>query len=191
MNNPATKSPLLALALLALASLPASGVVLGTHQLNPDGSVTYSYVVDNTAGSFDIASWSLDLDLAIPDWDQLDVSFGGGVEVPSLDWFASAGIPVAGLSAQDFLSLSPTGDVVIGQMLAGFSFTSAFLPGIVTYYEFSAAGESSTGTTIGPASVAHVPEAGVGLGLFAITMLATLAAGARRQRAGLRASCAP
>ncbi|MBE2213094.1 MAG: hypothetical protein IAE82_04415 [Opitutaceae bacterium] len=190
MNNSATKSPvpLILFALLASAPLPASGAVFGTHLLNGDGSVTYSYIVDNTGGPFDISAWSLDLDLAMPDWDQLDVFSGGGVDVPNSDWFASAGIPVTGLSAQDFLSLSPIGDVLIGQILGGFSFTSHFLPGTVTYTEFSATGESRTGTTTGPVS-AHVPDAGGGLTLIATTALVAFAAGTRRHRAALRACC--
>lgn len=192
MDNSATKThlPFLTIALLVMATMPASGAVIGTHLLNADGSVTYSYVVDNTGGSFDISAWSLDLDLATPDWDQLDVFSGGGVAVPNLDWSASAGIPVLGQSAQDFLSLAPFSDVLIGDILGGFSFTSNFLPGTVSYYEFSGTGDSNIGTTIGPATAPHVPDAGGGVSLIAIAAVAAFAVGTGRHRAGLRASCA-
>lgn len=184
MNNPVIKSSrsLLTLALLATAIVPASGAVIGTHLLNGDGTVTYSYVVDNASGSFDISAWSLDLNVLLPDWDQLDVFSGGGVDVPTADWFASAGVPVTGLSAQDFLSLSPLGDVLIGQIVGGFSFTSNFLPGTVTYLEFSATGESNVGTTVGPAFAAQVPDAGGGLAMIATAALTAYAAVSRRHR---------
>src|SRR5688572_22010579 len=105
----------LAAGLLVLAMVgPTRGAVSGTSSLNPDGSYTYSYIVDNTAGTFDISLWSLEFDFLTPDWNQLDVPSGGDVAVPSSDWFASAGIPVTGLSAQDFLSLFPLSDVLTG-----------------------------------------------------------------------------
>lgn len=186
MNNSASRSLLLALALLAPAATPVSAIVVGTYQHNLDGSVTYSYAVDNTAGAFDISAWSLDLPIAIPDWDQLDTYSGGGVGVPSLDWIASPGNPVTGLSAQDFLSLSPLSDVLIGDILGGFSFTSFYQPELVTYYEYSAAGESSSGTTFAPVSARNVPDTGGGQSLIAIVALAAFAAVSRRHRAELR-----
>ncbi len=65
-----------ALALAALAALPASADVIATFVVNGDGTVTYTYEVDNTAGAFDIALWSLEFPFATPDWDQLDTFSG-------------------------------------------------------------------------------------------------------------------
>lgn len=145
------------LALVLLTASPlAYGSIMGTDVVNGDGTVTYSYVINNTSGPFDVSAWSLDFGFAKPDWNQLDVFTGGEVTVPNANWFANAGIPLVGLSAQDFLALVQAGDVTVGTSQIGFSFTSKFLPGNVTYYEFSPTGESITGTTIGP-SVA-VPE---------------------------------
>lgn len=155
-------------ALLAAATLfagtvgTASATIIGTVVDNGDGTHTYSYEVDNSAGAFDVAVWSLEFAFAAPDWDQLDTFSGGDVSVPNADWFADAGIPVAGLSAQDFVSLDPAGDVLIGNTLAGFSFTSAYQPGLVDWAEFAATGASASGRTIGP--VVHaVPAPGSGL----------------------------
>lgn len=157
----------IAVMLLALTA-PVFATVIGSHVLNGDGTVTYSYVVNNSGGAFDVAAWSLEFGFATPDWDQADTLSGGAVTVPNADWFASAGIPVTGLSAQDFLSLNPGADVAIGQSLLGFSFTSRFLPGLITYEEFSADGAAFTGQTVGPCRT--VPE---GVGPFA-----TMAVGA-------------
>jgi len=143
---------------LLAASLPAHAEIIGSFVLNGDGTVTYFYQVDNRGGLFDVAQWSLEFDLAAPDWNPLDVASGGSVSVPDPIWVAGPGIPVLGQSAQDFLSLDPTGDVLVGDILGGFSFTSTYLPGVVTYYEFSALGDSVSGTTIGPVPV--IPEAG-------------------------------
>jgi hypothetical protein len=150
--------------MLAFATA-AHATIVGSHVVNGDGTVTYSYTVDNSGGLFDVSAWSLDFLFATPDWDPFDVFSGGGVDVPAADWFASPGTPVTGLSAEDFLSLSPLGDVLIGGMLGGFSFSSSFLPGIVSYHEFSATGESNRGTTIGP--TASVPDGGEWLALIA------------------------
>lgn len=161
----------LAAALLAPAA-PASAAIVSTIVDNGDGTFTYSFEVDNASGGFDIASWSLDLEFASPDWNQLDSFAGGDVVVTDPDWIATVGIPVSGLSAQDFLSLGPDSDVVVGSVLSGFSFTSSFQPGAVTYYEFSAFGDSATGSVVGP-SVAPIPEPGaqwlfpIGLALVA------------------------
>ena len=166
----------LAAALLLLAA-PASATIIGSALDNGDGTYTYSFAVDNTAGSFDIAAWSLEFDIAAPDWDQLDVFSGGSVVVPDLDWYADAGIPVAGVFAQDFLSLSPLSDVLVGSVLGGFSFVSAYGPALVSYYEFSAFGDSASGTVIGPAT-GPVPEPNA-LSVFSLG-LAVLALGVRR-----------
>ena len=136
----------------------ASANIIGSFSANADGTTTYTYVIDNSKGTFDVAAWSLDFGFSMPDWNQFDIFSGGSVNVPSLNWFADAGIPVTGQSAQDFLSLDSDGDVAGGQSLGGFSFTSAFQPGTVTYSEFSADGMSETGMTVGPSMT--VPDKG-------------------------------
>jgi hypothetical protein len=171
-----------ALAVLAFLATekPARGNIIGSDVVNPDGTVTYSYVIDNTSGSFDVAAWSLEFGFPLPDWNQLDVLSGGQVTVANADWFASGGTPVGGQSAQDFLSLSPTADVKVGHSLSGFSFTSHFLPGEVTYHEFAAAGEATTGTTVGPAR--SVPEGGGRLATIAFATLLLFAIGGQSRR---------
>lgn len=159
---------------LLVASLPASGEIVGSFVLNADGTATYFYRVDNRAGLFDISQWSLEFEFANPDWTQLDTFSGGEVEVPDPNWFADSGVPILGQSAQDFLSIASSGDVLIGAVLGGFSFTSAYLPGVITYYEFSALGESMSGTTLGPVAVPVIPEAGGwAWGLAAATCIAS------------------
>ena len=139
----------IALALVAGAS-PADATIVGSSAANGDGTFTYSYTVDNAAGDFDVSAWSLEFAFATPDWNPLDVTSGGDVAVPNLDWVADVGIPTSGASAQDFLSLDPSGDVAVGAALGGFSFTSSIAPGTVLYREFSALGDSVAGTTVGP-----------------------------------------
>ena len=170
--------------LLLTAALPLRAVIVGTSALNPDGSYTYSYAVDNTAGAFDISFWSLEFGFAAPDWNQADTFAAGGVTVPNAEWLAMAGIPFNGLSAQDFLSLSPSADVVAGTSLSGFSFTSWFAPGMVTFAEFDPLGSASTlGSTVGPSSAtaATVPE---GSGPYALMAAAFLAGSAFLRRKG-------
>ena len=145
-----------------LAGLSTSGAVVGSYEIVGHDLVKYSYRIDNQAGLFDIAAWSLDLNLAAPDWNPLDLASGGQVAVPDANWIGGPGIPVSGLWAQDFVSLSTDGDVGMGEELDGFWFFSRFLPGQVVYHEFSATGESATGVTIGPAlPPPSVPEPGV------------------------------
>lgn len=172
---------------ITLAALPlwaatrsTFGNIIGSDTLNSDGSVTYSYVIDNSTGSFDIAAFSLEFGFSNADWNQFDVFSGGKVEVANANWFAGAGTPVVGQSAQDFLALAASADVPAGQTLTGFSFTSRFLPGIITYDEFSANGASTTGTTVGPAQA--VPEGGGGLEAIALGAIITFAAGTRASR---------
>ena len=164
--------------LLLLASGISHGAVVGFATSNPDGSYTYSFEVTN-AGSFDIFQWSLDFDFeaADRDWDPNDVLAGGDVTVPLGDpgdffddWQAGAGIPIAGLSTQDFLSSDPlgSGDILMGSTLSGFSFTSFLPPGPVTYFEFGPSGQSATGTTIGP--IIPEPSLALLLPLAALTM---------------------
>jgi hypothetical protein len=162
----------IACALLA-ATAPALGKVVGSDVVNSDGSVTYSYVVDNSKGMFDVAAWSLEFGFPTPDWDQLDTFSGGSVNVPNAGWFGDAGIPVVGKSDQDFISLDSEDDVAEGDKLYGFSFTSEFAPGNVQYFEFSEDGYSTTGTTIGP--VSSVPEQGGFLEGIAFVALAAFA----------------
>ena len=159
------------------AATPVFGNVIGSFNLNGDGTVTYSYEVDNVGGSFDVAAWALEFGFPTPNWNQVDVFSGGDVTVPNVNWFADAGTPVVGQSAQDFLALSPAGDVVVGQSLRGFSFTTTFLPGTITYDEFSATGDSITGTTIGPIST--VPEGDGPLEAIAFAGVMAFAAGTR------------
>lgn len=161
--------------LLCISALPLRADIIGTSALNPDGSYTYSYTVDNTSGVFDISYWSLEFDFATPDWDQADTFAGGGVTVPDAEWWATAGIAFSGLSAQDFLSLSPSADALAGASLGGFSFTSWFAPGMVTFAGFDPFASSSIqGTTVGPSSAntPAVPEGSGSYGLMAAGFLA-------------------
>jgi hypothetical protein len=164
-----------------LASAPsAPGEVTGSFILNGDGTITYFYEVSNLTGAFDISLWSLEFDFPTPDWDTLDTLSGGDVSVPNSLWFADAGIPVSGASAQDFLSLDPAGDVLVGTVLAGFSFTSSLPPGRVTYHEFSATGDSASGTTVGPTAV--IPEASTWVAALGLgTVAGSLVLRRRRQ----------
>lgn len=82
--------------LLAASAPPASGDIVGSFVVNGNGTVTYFYEVDNTAGFFEVSLWSLDFAFANPDWNQLDAFSGGDVAVPNVDWFAQAGIPIGG-----------------------------------------------------------------------------------------------
>ena len=144
---------------LALVAVPGNfGNIVGSSAPNADGSVTYSYIVDNTAGSFDVAAWSLEFGFSLPDWIQSDTSQNGNVTVPNLNWFADKGTPVTGESTQDFISLNTDGDVKAGTTLEGFSFRSSFPPGLITFQEFSADGGSIMGTTVGP--ISSVPDKG-------------------------------
>jgi hypothetical protein len=163
------------------ASSAALGNIIGSDVVHGDGTVTYSYIVDNSSGTLNVAAWSLEFGFSHPDWNRLDVTFGGDVTVPILPppggWSADVGTPVVGQSAQDFLSLGASSDVAIGQSLLGFSFTSKFLPGMVTYFEFSASGDSLTGTTIGPVST--VPEGNGPVNAIALGVIALFGAGTK------------
>jgi len=157
---------LLVLSLLNLFGISeVKAVIIGSVVGNTDGSFTYTYTVNNTAGLFAVAAFSLEFDFvaAERDWNPEDLLLGGDVTTnlgdplaPLDDWTADAGIPFSGLSAQDFFAVGPLGegDVLIGETLGGFSFTSNFAPGQVTATGFGPAGESTVSQTIGPA----VPE---------------------------------
>ena len=173
------RDALIALTFLATAD-SVFGVVLGSHILNGDGSTTYSYVVDNRAGPFNVAAWSLEFGFPAPDWNQLDVFSGGDVHVPNPEWFADTGTPISGQSAQDFISLTPYGDVGVGNTLWGFSFTSDFQPGTITYTEFSADGRSVSGTTVGPVNT--VPEGNGPFEAISFVAIAGFAAFTRSSR---------
>jgi hypothetical protein len=163
---------------LLAASVPGSGAIIGSFTHNGDGTVTYFYEVDNTAGAFDVAAWSLEFGFKTPDWDPVDASTGGEVMTPNPNWLAQAGIPIVGEAAQDFLSLDPATDILAGTVARGFSFTSSYLPGPVVAYEFSAAGNSTAGITIGP--VWAVSDRAGWEGPMALAALAWF----RRQRRG-------
>jgi hypothetical protein len=157
------RSSLLLIACSLLFVLSAKATIIGSSVDNLDGTFTYSYTVDNTSGAFDIVGWSLEFPLAPGDidWDQADIFAGGDVTVPSADWIASAGIPTVGNSAQDFFSIAFTGDVLIGQSLSGFGFTSSFAPANATFtLEFGALGESASGQTVGPNLPTGLPDQG-------------------------------
>jgi hypothetical protein len=168
-------------AALSLAAAPAGAAVIGSALDNGDGTFTYSFEVDNGLGDFDIAAWSLEFDFPMLDWDPADIAGGGDVTVPDPNWIAGLGIPVSGQSAQDFLSLSPDTDVLVGASLTGFSFTSAHAPGTVIYREFSAFGDSATGSTTGPGprTAPPVPEPGA-ISTFASGLVLVAAALRRR-----------
>ncbi len=151
-----------------ITRLPALATVVGTSVPNPDGTMTYTYEVDNQAGSFDIAQWSLDFMFLLPGWNQSDSYSGGDVTVPTLNWLAGPGISLSGQSAQDFFSLNEASDIDIGELLTGFSITCRYLPGVVVYHEFSADGQSFTGTTLGPVLPYSLPEGG---GTLAMTLV--------------------
>jgi hypothetical protein len=172
---------------LAVLAVPgvSQAVVIGAFTANPDGTFTYAYTVNNSGGAFDIGAWSLDLGIALPDWDQLDTLSGGSVSIPNAGWFAAPGIPISGQSAQDFISLDPASDVAVGSVLSGFSFTSRFAPGPATYREFSGSGDEASGQTVGPA-VASVPEGGVGIAPF-VLLAALLFCGPQSRRVRLSA----
>jgi len=163
-----------------LATAPrADATILGTATPNGDGTFTYAYSADNSSGAFDVAIWSLEFGIPVPDWNPLDTAAGGDVSVPNPNWVAGAGIPLLGQSAQDFISIGD--DVLTGGVLGGFSFKSSYAPGHATYFEYSAGGDSTSGNTIGPA-LASVPEGGVGaFGLAAIGLLLALAGSPTRR----------
>ncbi len=76
---------------------------------------------------------------------------------------------MTGISAQDFISLDPAADVLTGQALSGFAFTSFFAPGNATFFEFGALGESNTGSVVGPSvRTQPVPETTGGIVLLSI-----------------------
>lgn len=166
---------------MAISERNASGVVLGTVVTHGDGTITYTYTVDNSAGTFDIAGWSLEIPLLHPDWSPTDQFSGGDVTVPNAGWYASEGIPsVGGWFAQDFLSLDPASDILVGDGLGGFSLTSSLLPELVPYFEFSADGLWAGGMTMGPAKIpVGLPEGGgpylaLAMGALAMTNMGRL-----------------
>ena len=162
-----------AISLLGFNSV-LKGDILGNVQDNQNGTYTYSYTIDNDTG-FDIFAFSLHFDIpaAQLDWHQVDVSFGGAVVVPpgsapnfETAWVAAPGVPFVGQSAQDFFAfdLFGAGDVLPGNTLGGFSFTSSFPPTqIVVSLESGPFGDSQVGTTVGPGLVAANNNPTIGL----------------------------
>jgi len=168
---------------LLLAQHAAFATITANVADNGDGTFTYSYTVDNSGGSFDIAAWSLEFDFAVPDWNQLDVPTGGDVSIPNINWSADKGIATPGHSAQDFFTFTSSDDVKINATLGGFSFTSHFSPGDILFSEFSEDGFfSNSGTVKGPSSGTAVPDGGMGVGLLALGALATFGALNRKGR---------
>jgi hypothetical protein len=166
-------------ALLGVA-IVTHGNVVGTYTDNNDGTVTYFYKVDNRFGLQDVAMFSLEFAFAAPDWNTDDEPAGGDVKVPN-DWFASLGIPIGGLSAQDFAGFVPGAEVTMGAILSGFSFTSSFRPGMVNWFEFPASGGlAAAGTTIGPAASHSLPESNLWAEGIALTALLAFGAIGRR-----------
>ncbi len=141
--------------IVLIISGSANAFIIESHIMNPDGTYTYTYLIDNTPmegiAAFDIMSWSLEFPI-IPDWNQNDASSvpAGGVIVPNSGWTALSGTPITGQSAQDFVSLSASFEVETGQQLGGFSFTSSFAPGSIAFYEFGVDAQTNSGVTIGP-----------------------------------------
>jgi len=146
---------------------------------NGDGTFTYSYTIENVGGLFDIFAFSLDFnfDAATRDWDPNDTAIGGDVVVADPGWFAQDGIPTTGLSAQDFFSITPSSDVLIGTSLGVFSFVSSIPPSSVRYVTFGPQGESDAGQTIGPGIV---PESGTMLAAGVLALGCAWAAVKRR-----------
>lgn len=138
---------------LSLATVAGQAAIEGLFSYESGTKYTYSYTINNTDGAFDISAFALEFNL-IPDWNQDDTGIGGDVTVAP-GWIAQAGFPTLGSSAQDMLSFSSLSDVLVGDTLGGFSFASSYAPGNVTCYEFSAFGDSSFGSVVGPV----VPEA--------------------------------
>lgn len=159
--------------LLILGSRAGLGQISSSYDANPDGSYTYHFQVDNSAGASAIMGWSLGL--VRMDWDPTDLSLGGDVTVPG-NWVALPGIPVGTPFAQDFLSLDPAFDVLPAGTLDGFSFTSLFGPGLLPYTVFGSDGSSSGGQVIGPLipAVGIIPESsfsGLAAGVAALLMV--------------------
>jgi hypothetical protein len=162
-------------------SAQVSALVIGSYVDHGDGTVTYSYKLDNSGGSFDIAAWSLQFGFSDPDWNSLDTFSGGDVSVPDANWFATGGLS-GGSFLQDFLTLDSAAEVLSGQQLEGFSFTSRLHPGVVAFTEFSAGGAFATGITVGPVQNA-VPDGGSGMIAVAGAALAVFAGVTRRTNA--------
>lgn len=141
--------------------MEARAVVLASVVQNADSTYTYNYTIDNSLGAFDVSFFSLEFDYSIfeRDWNPVNLLAGGDVVTPLQDstnafddWQAGDGVPVTGQFAQDFFAVGPLGqgDVLVGETLSGFSFTSSLGPGQVTVTEFGPLGQSSTGFTTGP-----------------------------------------
>ena len=167
---------ILGCALLCIAPSRSQAILIGMSANNGNGTFTYSYTVDNTSGTFDIVAFSLEFNFlsSLIDWNQLDIAGGGSVNVADVNWIAQAGTsPNVGISSQDFFSINPASDVLMGTSLSGFSFISALAPGSMTYYfEFGASAESASGTTVGPvsAAIASVPDGGSSLALAFVSL---------------------
>lgn len=175
---------------IALVGFRGTAFIVESHEFDEEeGLYTYTYQVHNTenidlnSDLFDISAWSLEF-FVTPDWNQNDVLNDppGDVGVPvsmsdwlshpatpsAPQWIALAGTPSIGLYAQDFVAVRPIDDIVVNSILGGFSFTSAFAPGSIPYFEFGSTGARNSGLTVGP-----VPEPGTWL-LFAFVLASLL-----------------
>jgi hypothetical protein len=143
---------------LGLSEARTQASLVGVATDNGNGTYTYSYTVDNSAGAFPVVAFTLDFPFASSaiDWNQ-----STGVVTPA-GWVGFPGIPTTGLSAQDFLSTSPAADVAVGSTLGGFSFTTAHPPVTIPYITFGASGQTQAGTIVGAGPTA-VPEPGTAL----------------------------
>ncbi|MBK1877429.1 VPDSG-CTERM sorting domain-containing protein [Pelagicoccus mobilis] len=174
-----TKIATAAVALLSLfaANQAAAVVITSTVDDNLDGTYTYNYTIDNSNGSFHIASWILDFDFPTSAWD-----FASSVVTPQGWDFAGIELPLNPTgSAIEFFALDDIGadDILIGSSLSGFSLTSALMPGDVMYsaypWDFSSFAE---GTVRGPtpSDPSQVPDTGsttalFGMGLMGLVLL--------------------
>lgn len=180
-NSFFAQSALIVGAAIAFSTTAQAGLLIGSVTPETDGSFTYEYTIDNSAGTIpgvdEVFGFSLDLNFTAFEsdfiWDTTD--FGGDITVPSFDWVAVEGpASPSGGSFLDFFAFFPT-FVDLGETLGGFSFNSFIAPGTVDYAVLGFDSEMF-GTVAAPfVETAAVPEpheigfigfASIGLMLF-------------------------